>query len=318
MKKISGLLRNRIVRWAGGGIAVLVLGVAALYGLARFAPDPASDRAQAIINRVTLHLPFISRLDSYSEVTRNIPYCGGADPRQVLDLYVPRQETTKPWPLVVYIHGGGWRSGNKHNAVLANYGSGIVQQGFALASINYRFAPKATYPAQSSDLSCALTYLRSQARQDNINAGRIVLMGDSAGGQLAALDALKLENRQTIAGVVDLYGVNDLVAQLQRPKTDQNALAYLGSRDLALAKEASPVSYASGQAPPFLIIHGINDGIVNIQQSRDLAVALRAAGARVELIEVRHAGHAFGTASGGRPSIAELSSRIDQFITSVQ
>jgi acetyl esterase/lipase len=139
-------------------------------------------------------------------------------------------------------------------------------------------------------------------------------MGDSAGGQLAALDALKLESNQTIAGVIDLYGVSDLVSQLQRtPRADKNAAAYLGSRDAALAQSASPVSYVSPNAPPFLIIHGVNDATVKIDQSRKLANALWTAGDRAELIEVRHAGHAFGSASGGSPGMGELNDRIGHF-----
>jgi acetyl esterase/lipase len=308
-----------ILRWSAAGIALLALGATALFGVARLAPDPADDTAQAIIDQVALQLPLGSRLESYSDVTKNISYCDGSDPRQVLDLYAPKKQETKPWPLVVYIHGGGWRSGDKRNAVLANYGSGIVQHGFALASINYRLAPKDTYPSQSNDLSCALQYLRLHAKENHIDAKRVVLMGDSAGGQLAALDALKFESSQTIAGVIVLYGVTDLEGQLQRsPNPDRNAAAFLGSRSLALAKVASPVSYVGPNAPPFLIIHGVNDATVKIEQSRKLAAALWSAGNRAEFIEVHHAGHAFGSASGGTPNMTELNNRIDQFIVSVQ
>jgi acetyl esterase/lipase len=251
-------------------------------------------------------------------VNVNIPYCGAKNTKQVLDLYRPRQSASRTVPLVVYVHGGGWRQGDKKNAVLANYGSGILRSGFAIASVNYRLAPKAIYPSQPSDVSCALTYLRLHSSKYSLDTRRITLMGDSAGGQLVALQALKLQRPKTIASVVDLYGVNDLVAQIESSsKMSRNSRTFLGTADRTVAVAASPLTYANEfDAPPFLLIHGVNDHVVPITESRTFATALRLAGNKVTLTEVKHAGHAFGTASGGKPSVSELSQQIDSFIVS--
>jgi acetyl esterase/lipase len=321
IKTLGG--RKRQLLWRLLKLSILALLTAMittlmLYLVAHFAPDPLSDQAQNIIDHATIILTANTTLSNVSDITHNIPYCNSSDPNQVLDIYEPKTESPSIRPLVVYVHGGGWRHGDKSNSVLANYGPVILEHGNVLASLNYRLSTKVKAPSQSQDITCALTYLRARSGSLKINPHRIILMGDSAGGQLVSLEALKYESHATIAGVVDLYGVTNIAIQIKAGHlAGRNAVLYLGSTDAAVIAGSNPVNFVTPDAPPFLLIHGRSDSIVSINQSRQLATSLRSVGVAADLIEVQHAGHAFGTASGGSPSMTELRRRVADFVTSV-
>jgi acetyl esterase/lipase len=243
---------------------------------------------------------------------------GGYRPLQ-LDLWVP--EATTPPPLVVWIHGGGWMMGDRRilpetlrpNQVFDE----LLARGLAVASIDYRHALEAVFPAQLQDAKAAIRWLRAFADDLGISTERIGVMGESAGGHLAALVGLTahradLEGTHGVVGpssavdvVVDWYGPSDfttmprmqppphIAAKLEPamlvPPEDQLTRGLEGA---ALA-DVSPVTHVTPDAPPFLLVHGTTDWLVPYAQSEQLHAALLAAGVDSRLEPVEGAEHIF-------------------------
>lgn len=228
---------------------------------------------------------------------RDLPYVENGDPAQVLDLYVPENPVGKPLPLVITIHGGGWMGGSK-DGVLGWY---LLGQGYAVASIEYRFSQKALFPAQIQDCRAAIRWLRANSRKYNLDPRRFGVAGHSAGGHLVALVGTSggkkafapvggnLVQSERVQAVLDLCGPSDfstVVAQAAADKTrsgfnfnhgDPYSLLIgvdLGS-DRAKEEAVSPVHYVTRDNPPFLILHGTADNLVPFAQSEELAAALR-------------------------------------------
>ncbi|OXM63589.1 MULTISPECIES: alpha/beta hydrolase [Amycolatopsis] len=206
-------------------------------------------------------------------------------------------------PLVVFVHGGGWRVGSRESfgPMFADTSPSpferLAAAGFAVTSVDYRLTGEAPFPAQLDDVSAAFAWLRDHATELGLDTGRIVVWGESAGGHLAALAGLR---EQGVVAVVDWYGPADLtaldtdlaeaglVAEPAPGSTEAREALLL--RDVAPA-EASPVTYVHSGAPPFLLLHGKSDRFVPCAQSRRLAEALTAAGADVDLRLFDGAGH---------------------------
>ncbi len=131
-----------------------------------------------------------------TKVEKNLAY--GDHERNKLDIYLPAKGN-KPLPIVVWIHGGGWEAGSKENPPAM----GLLNQGYAVASINYRYSKHAPFPAQIEDCKAAIRYLRGNAAKYNIDKDHIGCMGASAGGHLVALLG-------TTADVAELEGKVDL------------------------------------------------------------------------------------------------------------
>lgn len=117
------------------------------------------------------------------KVERDVQYVPEGDPAEALDIYLPEQAGTAPLPLVVYIHGGGWRAGSKNGCPAIP----MVLRGYAAASVEYRFSKKAVFPAQIQDCQAALRFLRANSKKYNIDPDHIGVWGESAGGHLVAL-----------------------------------------------------------------------------------------------------------------------------------
>lgn len=216
-----------------------------------------------------------------------------------LDLHTP---PGGPAPLIVFVHGGGWRVGSRTMFCptwrdwAPTPFQRLVDAGFAVASVDYRLSGEATFPAQLDDVLAALDWLRGRP---DVDADRMVLWGESAGGHLAALAGL----RGCVRGVVDWYGPADLRTLAEQARPDAVARAdEPGSREELLlgapvaragelATEASPVTHVHADAPPFHIAHGDADRFVPTAQSEQLASALRACGVDVELTLVPGADH---------------------------
>ncbi|WP_200809827.1 alpha/beta hydrolase [Demequina sp. NBRC 110054] len=207
-------------------------------------------------------------------------------------------------PVVVFVHGGGWRVGSRSTLAPTMPGSEpfarIAAAGLAVASVDYRLSGEACFPAQVDDVAGALAWLRAHADELDVDATRIVLWGESAGATLAALVALHDDPavRDGIVGVVDWYGPSDLIAlaesegALDDPANREAGwLGHAVGADLARARAASPVTHVRTGAAPFHIAHGTDDGAVPPAQSVAFAEALLSAGCDARLTLVPGAGH---------------------------
>jgi len=256
------------------------------------------------------------------EVIRDVVYGRGKETHLKLDIIRPKDTPEKPMPVLVWVHGGGWRGGSKASGIRRLIP--FAQKGYFCATIDYRLSGEAVFPAQIEDCKCAIRYLRAHAGKYNLDPERIGVWGSSAGGHLAALlgtsgDVKELEGKggwatlsSRVQAVCDWYGPSDLLAfaDLSFGRTDgrreENATArarrrgsdaparLLGgpiheNRDRAV--QASPVSYVTKDDPPFLIMHGTDDRTVPHSQSLVLKEALEKAGVPVKLVTLQGAGH---------------------------
>jgi acetyl esterase/lipase len=218
-----------------------------------------------------------------------------------LDLYLP--ETGQPVPVIVHVHGGGWRRGSRRHplpALGAGFYERLAAEGFAVAAIDYRLSGEARFPAAVEDVAAAVGWVRDNAAAYGLDASRVFLWGDSSGGHLALQCALTGGKVQAVVAwfpVTDLAGLPaDIVAAggVPDPGPDSREALFLGAPAASvpeLARQASPVTHASASAPPTLLMHGGADDMVPAAQSVRLAEALRAAGAAVELEIVPGATH---------------------------
>ncbi len=248
---------------------------------------------------------------------------GGVD--RLADVYLPGNPDSPP-PVVLWLHGGGWRFGDRRLAPdLARFAQ---QSGLAVVSIDYRLSDEAKFPAPVEDVKTAVRWIRSVAREFGFNSNRIGLWGSSAGGHLAACAALSGEDQflssehaghsSAVQAVVDGYGPTNFAridsARASHPSlgTDTESVAignvlpagdpesfesrFLGSpvnASPALVELADPVHYMRSGAPPFLILHGEADTLIPSIQSRYLFDALAAAGNDAVLVLFQNLKHGF-------------------------
>ena len=236
-----------------------------------------------------------------------------------MDVWVPPAAT--PSPLVVWIHGGAWMGGDRRylpeTLRPGQLFDALLAAGLAVATIDYRHALEAAFPAQLHDAKAAVRYLRAHADVLGVDAARVGVAGESAGGHLAALLALTasradLEGSQGVTGpssavdvVVDWYGVSDLstmprttppphVAEKLPPEFATPPQDFLlRGADAATRADASPITHVTAQAPPFLLLHGTTDWLVPYAQSEQLHAALTSAGVESRLVPVEGAEHIF-------------------------
>lgn len=250
------------------------------------------------------------------KVLEDVAYVVDGHPRQKLDLYLPKQDDSKPLPIVIWIHGGGWQRGTKD---MLNRQAIVLQNGFALASVNYRLTNHAPFPAQIHDCKAAIRFLRTHADQYGIDPDRFGAWGSSAGGHLVSLlgtsggvAALEGDLGETAASshvqaVCDWFGPSDMVmmGRLQGPhekpkfENPKSAIAKLVGGPLSqrqdVARQSSPATYISQDDAPFLIMHGDQDPLVPLEQSETFHRLLTESNVRSNLITIEGAGHAFFT-----------------------
>jgi len=219
----------------------------------------------------------------------NIAYVPNGGERQMLDLYLPGTGTN--WPLIVWIHGGGWTGGNKEKPP----GLSFLRHGFALASINYRLSQDAVFPAQLLDCKAAIRWLRAHAAENGIDPNRIGVWGASAGGHLVALlgttgDVKEFDTGENsgassrVQAVCDWFGPTDFASDPKADTPDSPQARLIGgpiSQNAQKAQRANPIHYITKDDPPFLIVHGDKDAVVPLEQSQLLADALEKAGVKV-------------------------------------
>lgn len=237
-------------------------------------------------------------------VHQNLIYCNS----QRMDLYIPRVAVTRPLPVVIYVHGGGMTGGDKSN-LNPIFLDALASAGYAVASVNYRLAPKFHFPAQIEDVKCAVRFLRDKARKYGLSESRTYAFGTSVGGQLVALAALTgphsafdvgpyLAEPSDLLAAVDMFGPANLTEKASGFSSfDIQQVFGKDHHDLVLA---SPTSFIAPNAPPILLVQGVDDKLVLKSQSIELYRDLKAAGDPTQLVLVRNMGHMFAQV-GPRP-----------------
>jgi acetyl esterase/lipase len=237
------------------------------------------------------------------QVIRDIRYAQVGDLALNLDLHLPREKARSP--LIVWVHGGAWRSGSKNDMPLPK----LVEEGYAVSSVDYRLSTQAKFPAQIHDLKAAIRFLRGHGSEWRLPTKKILIAGDSAGGHLAALVGVsnghnKLEGdvghdraqSSDVQGIISFYGGANLTTILKQ-STPHGLSVRVPALDLllggqpddvpALARLASPVFHVDRRDPPLLLLHGDQDPQMPVNQALELSGAYQKVKAPVEL-EILH------------------------------
>lgn len=266
------------------------------------------------------HRAFLKpRASKQLNVQRDIEYVENGHERHKLDLYLPPKadgkaktaEKAGKRPLIVWIHGGGWKQGSKDRC----RASGWVNEGYVVASINYRLSSHAVFPAQIHDCKAAIRWLRANADKYGIDEQRIGVWGSSAGGHLVALlgtsgDVKNLEGdigvtdqSSRVQAVCDWFGPTDLLlmnaqstegSRVDHDSEKSPESLLLGATLQTVpekARVAAPLTYVTDDDPPFMIVHGDNDMLVPWQQSQMLYDSLKKQNCDVTLQIIKGGGH---------------------------
>ena len=223
-----------------------------------------------------------------------------------LDLIYPEDMSDKRYPCIVWICGGGWMRMDK--SAHLSYLSTLAHQGFVVCSVEYRTSNEGCYPMQIEDVKAAIRYLRAHADRYRIDKEHFGAMGESAGGFLTCMAALDhdkvhdvgeyLEESSSIQAACPWYPPTNLSTFKYKDAEECAAsmeslfLGYNIMRNIKEAYNSSPVSKVTKDAPPFLIIHGINDQTVPFEQSEELYDKLIENGCDADLIALEGADHA--------------------------
>ena len=262
----------------------LILGLLALSAVFGRAAEPAQNR-----------------------VVRDVEFAKAGDISLKLDLHLPSGPTRAP--LIVWVHGGAWRSGSKKDMPLGK----LVADGYAVASVDYRLSTQAKFPAQIHDLKAAIRFLRGHGSQWRLPTKKILIAGDSAGGHLAALAGVSNGNPELegalgsdrtessdVQGIISFYGGANLTTILKQ-STPHGLSVRVPALDLllagqpedlpALARLASPVFHVDKNDPPLLLLHGDQDPQMPVNQALELCGAYQKVKAPVQLEIVHGAAH---------------------------
>jgi acetyl esterase/lipase len=266
-------------------------------------------------------------ISDVSAVHREVTYARAIGFRPLkMDIWLPRQ-ATGPVPLVVWVHGGAFQLGDRRELPPTFAPNSVFRllndAGIACATVDYRHCLEAPFPAQLHDLKAAVRYLREFAGDLGVDPERFGAWGESAGGHLVALLGLTGSREDlhgglgaqghasSISAVVDFYGVSSLgdIPPMNTPAglfppaltaavppgmpMQPEHMLVGGSDDPALLAAASPVSYVTAGAPPFLLIHGDSDALVPHAQTDLLAAALADSGVEHEVVTIKGADHCF-------------------------
>lgn len=240
------------------------------------------------------------------------------------DLYLALNETS-PTPVLINIHGGGWKSGSKETQ---GGFSPFFKAGFAVANMEYRMSDYAKAPAAIEDTRCMLVYLIQNAKKLNIDPNKIIIMGGSAGGHLALMGGLLANDHRfdtnclgteniKVAAIIDKYGIMDVWDWTYGPDHKSSSPAYwLGenAKNEAFVKSVSPISYVTKKSPPIFIVHGDADPTVPYHQSVDLYKKLQELGVKSEFFTVPGGLHG----KFDKDKNAEIAEAILRFIGSLE
>jgi acetyl esterase/lipase len=250
------------------------------------------------------------------EALRDLPYAETENPRQKLDLYLPKErKVEKPLPVIVFIHGGGWRGGDKSSGI-GHVGRFVQSSEYAGASIGYRLTDEAQWPAQIHDCKAAIRWIKAHAKEYNLDATKIGVWGTSAGGHLVSFlgtsgDVKELEGtlgkhldqNSAVTCVMNFFGPENFLSMVRQPSTvdrtqgkDYPEALLLGGpvpEKEETAREASPVTHVSKGDAAFFTAHGTKDPLVPYAQAQEIHAALEKAGVPSLLQEMTNGGHGF-------------------------
>jgi len=220
---------------------------------------------------------------------KNIEYKNINGKSLQLDIYIPKN-IVKPAPLLVFIHGGGWRGGERVDYLV--YLVAFAKKGYITATVSYRLLKDGPYPACAEDITDAVQWFYKNGENYGYDPNRIALIGGSAGAHLALLAAYEWKNpnikndslavavnKHRIKAVVDIYGPVDLTTEYSR--THSLVTSFLGhtfEEAPELFTEASPIHYLDKNDPATMILHGTSDDLVPISQSDELKARLDSLG----------------------------------------
>jgi acetyl esterase/lipase len=250
---------------------------------------------------------------------RNLTYCNS----QALDLYI-RAGLTRAVPVAMYVHGGGMTSGDKSD-ISPIFLETLASAGYAVASVDYRLAPRFKFPAQIEDVKCAIRYLRAEAPRYGLNGSEIFAFGTSVGGQLVALTALTGPHSRfdvgsyatepsSVLAVADLFGPANLTERASG--FDASTIhKVFGTSDRRVLHLASPTHYVAPNSPPILLVQGVDDTLVLKSRSIELFRDLTAGHDRTQLVLVRNMGHMFKQVGPGplEPSLRQIAQELVSF-----
>jgi len=220
-----------------------------------------------------------------------------------LDLKVP--DGNGPFPAAIIVHGGSFSHGNKRTYVTPLFDV-LSNAGFAWFTVNYRLAPDYQFPAAVDDVENAVRWVTASAAKYHVDAKRVTLIGESAGGYLVAYAGAPSKGDARVAAVVDFYGPNDLVLQVEKRRRepadhskphDPGLLEFMGFKTwqdggvVEKLEKLSPTTLVSKNMPPFLFIHGNDDEQVPYEQSPKMCEMMRKAGEKCEVITVEGGRH---------------------------
>jgi acetyl esterase/lipase len=247
------------------------------------------------------------RLPDGTVIHGNLAYIEDNNDKHLLDLYIPK-DATAPIPLVVMVHGGGWISNDKysHMGWMPETMNAVLNNGMAMASIDYRYAQDAVFPGILQDCNAAVAFLYDHADEYGLDMKNVAVVGFSAGGHLASLMGTSQNDKvaSLYAGasyrpieykaVVDYFGPTNLVLLPGNEDASSPEGVLIGAEPLLrpdLAAAASPITYIDKNDPPFLIYHGEKDNIVSNKQSKLFSAWLDYYGVTNKLTIVKDAPH---------------------------
>lgn len=239
-------------------------------------------------------------------ITKDIVYAEASNKKLLLDLYIPAGK--KDPYLIIWVHGGAWRSGSKERPPL-----GLLPYGYALASVDYRLSEEAIFPAPIHDIKAAVRFLRGNAKKYGYRSDKIIIWGSSSGGHYAALIGTTngdpyyegdlgsyTDQSSSVQAVLDFYGPTNFLTILDQStphglSVRVPALTLLLGKPVGqvpdLARKASPVFQLDATDPPMLIVHGDQDPQVPVNQSLELWNAYKKNSLQVQLEIVSGAAH---------------------------
>ncbi len=259
----------------------------------------------SVIQRVGMAFQYREAPLGNTKVVRDISYGSSGNPKQRLDLFYPAGTN---WPVMIYVLGGGWTSGDKGlrvggKDVYGNIGRFYAARGIGVAVINYRLQPEVTWRAQVDDVAASMAWVVNEASRYGADTTRIFLVGHSSGAYLSCFVALNPEPMtkhsipaQALRGVVSVSGAGLDMADKMTCRLGEKRRYYEerfcdGVCQTGWDVEASPIHYITSNAPPFLILYAGGEKKALQRQSHLLAEELTAHAGHANLIEVPGQSH---------------------------